>query len=91
MNPDSQGYAREYARLEQIANTLSQQDDVDIDALLPMVDEALAAYAFCKGRIDAVEALLQEKLQSATDKDAPAADMSTPSSTATPDGEEVPF
>lgn len=91
MNPDTQRYATEYARLEQIANTLSQQDDVDIDALLPMVDEALAAYAFCKGRIDAVEALLQEKLQSATGSDAPAADVPTPASVATPDGEEFPF
>jgi exodeoxyribonuclease VII small subunit len=56
-------YSEHYARLEQIANQLSRQEAVDIDQLLPMVDEALASYQFCKDRIDAVEKLLEAKLQ----------------------------
>jgi exodeoxyribonuclease VII small subunit len=56
-------YSEHYARLEQIANQLSRQDQVDIDQLLPMVDEAMASYQFCKDRIDAVEKLLEAKLQ----------------------------
>ncbi len=60
---DNNNYSEHYARLEHIANQLSRQEAVDIDQLLPMVDEALASYQFCKDRIDAVEKLLEAKLQ----------------------------
>jgi exodeoxyribonuclease VII small subunit len=56
-------YSEHYARLEQIATQLSRQDRVDIDQLLPMIDDAMASYQFCKNRIDAVEKLLAAKLQ----------------------------
>jgi len=56
-------YSEHYARLEHIANQLSRQEAVDIDQLLPIVDEAMASYQFCKDRIDAVEKLLEAKLQ----------------------------
>lgn len=60
---DKNNYSEHYARLEHIANQLSRQEAVDIDQLLPMVDEAMASYLFCKNRINAVEKLLEAKLQ----------------------------
>jgi len=59
-------YSEHYARLEQIANQLSRQEAVDIDKLLPLVDDAMVSYQFCKNRIDAVEKLLEEKLHASS-------------------------
>jgi exodeoxyribonuclease VII small subunit len=59
---DAPSYAQAFARLEQIAQDLSQHALVDIDQLLPLVDEAMSAYQFCQARIVAVETLLTEKL-----------------------------
>jgi exodeoxyribonuclease VII small subunit len=56
-------YSEHYARLEQSANQLNRQEAIDIDKLLPLVDDAMASYQFCKNRIDAVEKLLEAKLQ----------------------------
>lgn len=61
---DTRSYAQSFAQLERIAQHLSQQALVDIDQLLPMVDEAMSAYQFCQARISAVENLLNEKLKS---------------------------
>lgn len=55
-------YIENYRVLAEAARELREQEDVDIDRLVPMVDKALAAYAACKGRIDAVQALLNERL-----------------------------
>lgn len=63
------GYAENYAKLERIAAQLSQQDAVNIDELLPMIDEAMAAYQFCQERINQVESLLQSRLQTQDKKD----------------------
>lgn len=60
----NQSYAENYQKLEQIATQLSRQDRVDIDQLLPMIDEAMAAYTLCKSRIEQVETLLQSRLRS---------------------------
>lgn len=60
---NSQHYAENYQRLEHIATQLSRQERIDIDQLLPMIDEAMAAYTFCKARIEQVETLLQSRLQ----------------------------
>lgn len=45
---NSQHYAENYQKLEQIATQLSRQERIDIDQLLPMIDEAMAAYTFAK-------------------------------------------
>ena len=62
---NSQHYADNYQKLEQIATQLSRQERIDIDKLLPMIDEAMAAYELCKSRIEQVETLLQSRLQTA--------------------------
>lgn len=55
-------YMENYKALSDAAQELRGQEVVDIDKLVPIVDKALAAYAACKSRIEAVEALLSERL-----------------------------
>lgn len=55
-------YLENYRVLSDVARELREQDQVDIDKLIPLVDKALGAYAACKGRIEAVEKLLAERL-----------------------------
>jgi exodeoxyribonuclease VII small subunit len=58
----AESFKENYAKLQQIANQLTQTDEVDIDHLVPMVDEASRAYQICKSRLDAVEAALSQRL-----------------------------
>jgi exodeoxyribonuclease VII small subunit len=59
-NPES--FKENYARLQAIADQLAQSQEVDIDQLVPMVDEASRAYQICKSRLDAVETALSKRL-----------------------------
>jgi exodeoxyribonuclease VII small subunit len=67
-NNEAQSFKDNYARLQEIAQQLSQSDAVDIDQLVPMVDEASKAYQLCKSRLDAVEAALSQRIEQ-EDKD----------------------
>lgn len=58
----TQSYRENYEKLRQIAEKLNQPETLDIDELVPMVDEAAKAYQACKKRIDAVEKVLSAKL-----------------------------
>ncbi|MFA6698848.1 MAG: exodeoxyribonuclease VII small subunit [Thiomicrospira sp.] len=55
-------FKENYAKLQSIAEQLSHSDEVDIDQLIPMVDEANRAYQLCKSRLDAVEKALSQRL-----------------------------
>lgn len=60
---DPASFNQAYARLEQIANKLrAAENRLDIDALLPDVQAALAAYEICRQRLDAVSAALEAQL-----------------------------
>ena len=59
----SESFKENYKRLQEIADQLTQADEVDIDQLVPMVDEASRAYQICKSRLDAVEAALSKRLE----------------------------
>jgi exodeoxyribonuclease VII small subunit len=59
----SETYAENRAKLKDISDKLKNSEEIDIDALIPMIEEATSAYKICKERIDQVEKLLQEKLQ----------------------------
>lgn len=59
----SESFKANYQKLQEIAQTLSQSQEVDIDELVPMVDEATRAYQLCKQRIEAVEAALNKRLE----------------------------
>lgn len=50
-------YREAYATLSRIAAEL-ENGDADLDRVLPLLEEARAAYAQCKGRIEAVRAVL---------------------------------
>lgn len=56
-------YQQSFQKLEQIATRLANSQEVDIDELVPMVDEATRAYQNCKSRIEAVEAALSKRLE----------------------------
>jgi exodeoxyribonuclease VII small subunit len=58
----TQSYKENYDKLRKIAEHLNQPDQLDIDELVPLVDEAAKAYQICKKRIDAVEKALSAKL-----------------------------
>lgn len=60
---NTQSYQENYLKLAKIANQLSGQENIDVDQLIPLIDEAILAYQFCKERIDNVETLLQSRLQ----------------------------
>lgn len=54
-----------YDVLQRHAQTLREQEEPNIDDLLEIVNESVAAYKVCKKRIDAVEKALEEALASA--------------------------
>ena len=59
---NSESFSQNYQILQTIAQKLSQSGEVDIDELVPMVDQATQAYQLCKSRLDAVEEALSQRL-----------------------------
>lgn len=57
-----------YQKLMDISQALRAQSEPDIDALVPMVEEATKAYSACKERIDAVKLALNEHFAQNKDK-----------------------
>jgi exodeoxyribonuclease VII small subunit len=57
------GFNAAYKTLQSNADKLRRQDDLDIDSLVPIVQQSAEAYAICKARIAAVRAALQEHLK----------------------------
>lgn len=53
-----------YGTLQQHAQTLRDQTEPNIDDLLQIVEESVAAYKTCQSRIDAVEKALEKALSS---------------------------
>lgn len=64
MTQTAESFKENYQKLQTIAQKLSDTSDVDIDELVPMVDEATRAYQLCKSRIEAVESALSNRLES---------------------------
>lgn len=54
------GFNVNYQKLNDIARKLRTQDEPDIDALVPMVEEATNAYKICKQRIEDVKLALKQ-------------------------------
>lgn len=52
-----------YAVLSNHAETLREQTEPNIDELLAIVTESVAAYKVCQARIDAVDKALKEALR----------------------------
>lgn len=79
-----------YEVLQRHANTLRQQSEPNIDDLLDIVNESVAAYKVCKARIDAVEKALGEALEGAGLDDAPRATRASDSTAVSPEGSASP-
>jgi len=62
---EAKTFREAYDVLQHHAQTLRDQDEPNIDDLLAIVNESVAAYKVCKQRIDAVEKALEEALSSA--------------------------
>ena len=63
MSNKTEGFNQNYKTLKRIADELRAQENSEepnIDALLPMVEEATKAYRACKERLQAIEAALSE-------------------------------
>ncbi|WP_319557560.1 exodeoxyribonuclease VII small subunit [Thiomicrorhabdus sp.] len=63
----SESFKDNYLTLQTIAQKLSNNNEIDIDELIPMVDEATKAYQLCKQRIEAVEQALNSRLDNETE------------------------
>ncbi|MCF6298575.1 MAG: exodeoxyribonuclease VII small subunit [Thiomicrorhabdus sp.] len=63
MTQTPESFKENYQKLQEIAQKLSNSSEVDIDELVPMVDEATRAYQLCKSRIEAVESALSNRLE----------------------------
>ena len=59
---DEVTFKENYATLKRISEAMRNQQDPDIDAIIPQVDEATKAYQNCKARLESVKKLLGEKL-----------------------------
>lgn len=60
---DPNGFNAAYKKLQDNAEKLKKQDDLDIDSLVPIVEESAKAYQVCKERIAAVRTALEEHLK----------------------------
>ena len=62
MAEQTESFNENYQIIKNIAETLRNQEDPDIDGLVPMVEKASSAYAICSGRIAAVREALKKIL-----------------------------
>lgn len=60
LNPDS--FNQNFKVLQQNAEKLRNNTEMDIDALVPLVEQSTQAYQLCKERIAAVKAALAKHI-----------------------------
>lgn len=58
MSEEALSYLENYQKLKYIAETIRQQEELDIDQLILLVEQATQAYKNCQARIEAVEKAL---------------------------------
>lgn len=89
-------FKESYGILQRHAEALRKQSEPNIDDLLRIVEESVAAYKVCQERIDAVETALEKALGGAQQRGAedivPRSGASVPRATSSPDlGDDIPF
>lgn len=62
INPETESFKHHYDNLKSVSEKMRNQQEPDIDSLVPLVDSGLESYAFCKARLEKVKAILGEKL-----------------------------
>ena len=84
-----------YGTLQQHAKSLRDQTEPNIDDLLTIVTESVAAYKVCQTRIDAVEKALEKALNTAhQESDGHGSTATKPTDGFPPEGsdpEDIPF
>ena len=65
---ESPSYREAYTTLQRIVTEL-EQGDADLDRLLPLLDEARAAYDVCQERVRAVSSAMQQAEWLRADRD----------------------
>ncbi len=73
-----------YGVLQRHAQTLREQDEPNIDDLLAIVTESVAAYQVCQQRIAAVEQALEKALGAAAEPVAPSSPGAQPAAAKQP-------
>ncbi|MEN9904581.1 MAG: hypothetical protein RLZZ555_1146 [Pseudomonadota bacterium] len=71
-----------YGVLQRHAQTLREQDEPNIDDLLAIVTESVAAYQVCQQRIAAVEQALEKALGAATEPGVASSSIAKPAAVA---------
>lgn len=90
----SETFRESYGVLQKHAQTLRKQSEPNIDDLLTIVEQSVAAYKVCQTRIDAVEKALEKALGNAQ---APAAEppvqkpQGKSTGTEAPGNDDIPF
>ena len=62
MSEKTESFNQNYEILKNIAETLRNQREPNIDELIPMIEQATRAYKVCQERLEAVKIALQEYL-----------------------------
>ena len=86
-------FKQAYGVLQQHAQTLRDQQEPNIDDLLNIVTESVAAYKTCQERIDAVEQALQKALSDtgAAPKEVARRGKTPKATEPTDDSDDIPF
>lgn len=87
----SETFKESYGVLQKHAQTLRKQSDPNIDDLLRIVEESVAAYKVCHARIDAVEQALEKALGSAKEPAAATPPESTAAGGSSASDDDIPF
>lgn len=85
LNPDS--FDAAFSVLQANAAKLRNSNEMQIDDLLPIVEESTAAYKICKDRLERVRAALKQHL----DGGAPGAAIAPPAAPTAPDWVDPEF
>ena len=64
---DPESFNAAYEVLRRNAEQLRDQAELDIDSLVPLVEQSMQAYRICQARLDAVRRALESRLGDAED------------------------